>query len=258
MALRLDATSSQYLAITSGALDNSGSFTVCGWFRRLSGTNRHVFNIMGGTRDWQHMDVVFVDSSGNWRIEAIVSYNVYSATAGACAVDTDYFIALVRDGSSSLKLYVDGALECEVTDDVGGRPSSTWMQLGAYYDGGASGFSDARFSGWKAWSRALSQVELDGEALSKLPKSHDSLYAYWPFAPGASRPLDYSGNGHDWTENASPTDESDPPVAWGTPMAAVGVESAAVASDTFIVGLHRIEHGLVPLTAAGLGGVLQE
>ena len=37
-----------------------------------------------------------------------------------------------------------------------------------------------------------------------------------------------------------------------------GVLILDVTTDVFIEGLHRIEMGMKPLTAAGLGGVLEE
>lgn len=242
MAIRLTRADSQSLAISSGVLDYNSDYTVGGWVYVVSSeSGTHTLIQIGNGAD---RDCVSWYVGDGW---AVKSYN----DTGGSSDDIGYlgtlniggwdYVHIVRSGSS-LSLYVNRTLLATVSADLTGRSSASSVCLGVRQDLG-SDYAGVRLWGWKAWSRALTDAEIGAEQRQAMPVSARSIYGVWPFLAGATRALDYSGRGANWTETNSPTNEDPPSVRFRgvyadpkLPQAAAGGGSGAI-SGTATVAL---------------------
>jgi hypothetical protein len=136
-------------------------------------------------------------------------------SGSALTVGTWYHIAVVRESTTSLKVYINGALDITNTRNVGSRTAITRMEIGAYTTGNTNP-GNIRVAYQKAWSAALTAAEVAQEMYTVRPRRLSNLYGWWPGRPGSGeRAKDYSGNGRDWTEGGTLTDEDPPPIPWG-------------------------------------------
>lgn len=82
---------------------------------------------------------------------------------------------------------------------------------------------DGRQAYIKHWSVAKTEAQLTSEMLTIRPMSLSSVYLFTPTFPGSGiRVRDYSGNGRNWTEGGTLTDEDPPPISWGAGEEEVG------------------------------------
>lgn len=240
MAIRFTAASSQNLELTSGLPDHNANYTWAGWiyFHTVSG-NQMFLDFQSSGHAWQDMDS-FTAVGSQWRVESNNGGSItdsYSASSEV-ASGTWYYVACVRESSTSLKLYVNGVQKCNATGSTASRAACAYVNFGAYYTGSAFGeHCNAKFYGWKAWARALTLAELSREMRQAMPTDASSLYGVWPFLADSSRATDFSGRGHTWTEYNSPTDEDPPPIAWGgdpDPIQFVTVAGGGPSTNTII------------------------
>jgi len=232
MALRLTAASSQYLSISSNPIDFNADmgYSIGGWIRfaSLIGTC-YVVAIEGVSHDFGDMDA-FLTDYGVFKLSAFSGGGGGNSGGSSGYVDSVwYHVVMVRSSDSVLDLFVDGVRVDTNTNSVAGRGAAAFMHLGAYYESGASNFSDARLWGWKSWNRALTAAEITREMRTAMPCSFDTDYGIWPFLR-TNRASDYSGLGNSWTESASPTDEDPPPVAWDATEATITAVADVVAA----------------------------
>lgn len=67
----------------------------------------------------------------------------------------------------------------------------------------------------KIWNTALTEAEIAQEVYTVAPRKLDSLWGWNPTRPGSGeRAKDYSGNGRNWTEGGTLTDDDPPPISW--------------------------------------------
>jgi hypothetical protein len=122
-------------------------------------------------------------------------------------------------------MYLNGVLEIALTNSISGRSAPNSMNIGCQ-DGGY--FWNGRMQAIKAWTAALSAQEILAEMRVIRPIVAANLYGFWPCWPGSGeRVRDYSGNGRNWTESGTITDEDPAPIGWGghiivLPYAAAG------------------------------------
>lgn len=215
MAIRVNA-STEYLDRTSNVLDANGTYTIMGWFYLENLTvYGHLFDLNAG--DSENHDAIYTYNDGggyDFYLSAnIGGYLTDIATTTPPSTSQWFHIALVRASDTNLKVYIDGADEATNTNDVNGRSSITKNKIGVSID---NENIDGRIAGLKAWSTALTQNEILQELRILRPVRTANLYCFCPVFPGSGeRGRDYSGNGYDWTENGTLTDESPPPVSWG-------------------------------------------
>jgi len=211
MALRLTRANSEYLSITTGIFDINAAYTVAGWvYLVTNGINQGIFHA-GAVSDWNDSDVLHA-GTGDSRCYSSVGGTFTAGTGGTTAAGVWIHVAVVRSSVTSFEVFYDGVSVCSNARDITGRTAAAILTLGEYEGGG---YADQRRWGWKAWTRALTVAELTAESKQALPVSALSLYGVWPFLAGATRAKDFSGKGHDWTENNTPTDEDPPDVAFG-------------------------------------------
>lgn len=162
-----------------------------------------------------HMDsVAYVQSTGKTALRVIVG-STPTIVNGSATITTGAWrhVALVREGTSSLKLYIDGALDATNTTNT-----SSWTLnqplLAFGLSAGAGNRMEGRLANAKVWTRALSADEIIAEMNMARPVSFSSLWAWYPMWTHIDV-ADYSGNGRTLTADGSPTTEDNPPVSWG-------------------------------------------
>lgn len=150
---------------------------------------------------------IAVGAAGSW-----LGDNASSITPSA---NTWYHLAMVRESGTSLKLYVNGTLELTETDSVAARGSATRFEVGAFTSSNFNPYA-GRVAGIKVWETGLTLAEVLQEMHTLRPQRFANLSMFTPCFPASGeRTRDYSGNGRDWTEVGTLTDEDPPPVSYG-------------------------------------------
>jgi hypothetical protein len=207
MAIRFSA-SGESLSISSPP---SGDITIMGWLRMTSdrGTYATMFAVGGAWGSgMRHFDL---DSGDEMHL-----YNGDTEDNGtSLSIETWYHVCLTdSDSNDRTRGYLNGALDVTVTRSAN-RATDT-MYVGNNYN---DEWQDGRMACIKVWNAELTADEILQEMHSIRPVTNlDTLWLWTPGFPGSGeRARDYSGNGRDWTENGTLTDEDPPPVSWGAP-----------------------------------------
>ena len=212
MAVRFD-NSADGLLRTTDLLDTDAAYTFMFWVYIASDLNAFSTFWTTNAGGYSHSDWIGTDADGT-------TLQLYSQAGGggvtnngsALTVGTWYHIAMVRSSTTALAVYLNGVQDASNTVDVSARTNATRQEFAgtAGSDPGNIRVFDA-----KAWSAALSIPEIFAEMQNIQPQRLTNLYGWWPFFAGSGeRTDDYSGNGRDWTEAGTLTDEDNAPVAW--------------------------------------------
>lgn len=213
MAVRFDNVADS-LARTSDLLNYNSTYTFMFWVYLASDTNAFstFFEISQG--GYAPSDWIGTDSNGT-------TLQLYCQGAGgtsgtvngsALSINTWYHITIVRESQTSFKAYVNGVLDITNTADMTGRTAATEMRFASIASGDRG---DIRVFDTKAWSTVLSVPEIFAEMQNIQLQRFDSVYGWWVHNAGSGERVDdYSGNGRDWTEAGTLTDEDNAPVAW--------------------------------------------
>ncbi len=211
-------SASNIVMLNSGLFSFNNPYFVCGWVVSTSFAADQ--NIVVPYANSAAYDGVGI------HITSGIIY-VYSNTTSINGItlvtNRPYFIALVRESASLLKLYVDNVLVATNTDNIAGRAASNQLNFG-YWGNASDGYYDpftGRYWNWMAGTRALTLNEIIQQRAMTAPISKTGLYGWWPFAPGATDRLrDLSGNGHTLTNVGTPTDTNSLQPGWGLPALA--------------------------------------
>jgi hypothetical protein len=150
-----------------------------------------------------------------------------SSAATAISVGTWTHVALVREDSDTLWLYVDGVKSsAPATLDVSIRGTPTLMTIREVFGVGfAAGVS-------KVWTRELTTEEIRVESRRIMPALHlGDLYHATPLLKKEDL-VDYGGQGRPWSQGfdwEQVFSFQGPPVGWGRSTARLVVPRAAVA-----------------------------
>ena len=213
-----DASTDRLLR-TSGVLDQNSPYTVMAWIRASSISGAPcIFAISAGTYSANGEELYISVSLGN----RLTLYAVNGGTDGfgspngtVLSTNTWYHVTIVRESSTSLKSYLNGVFEQTCSVNIASRSASSRMEFGAWSSGNNDPFS-GRIQYIKIWNTALTAAEIAQEVYTVAPRKLDSLWGWYPTRPGSGeRAKDYSGNGRDWTEGGTLTDDDPPPVSWG-------------------------------------------
>lgn len=215
MAVRFDLAADRLLR-TTDLLDYNAAYTWMAWLYISVDANVQVQAIGLNTNTNTSVDSIGFDATGTLIRLRVQNAGVGSNQTGSnLTAGTWYHVAMVRESTTSLKLYVNGVLDITHTQSVVGRGAATRMEIGANASTDAQPFN-GRVYAIKAWSTTLDVAAVANEIYTVLPRQRTNLYGFWPCFLGASeRLLDYSGNGRNWTESGTLTDEDAPPVSWG-------------------------------------------
>lgn len=227
MAVRFDAVADRLLR-TTDLLDYNATYTWMAWIYLVSDLNAISTFYEFNTNDTSNGDVLRTPTDGTTlRLNVINAGAPTSADGTNLSVATWYHLAMVRESATSCKVYLNGVLDITNTRDITGRTAATRMEHGARLSTNTNR-SDSRVAAIKAWSTNLTQAEIQNEIYTIRPQKTASLYGFWPCFPGATERLkDYSGNGRNWTEAGTLTDEDPPAVSWGEVVWLVSFQAPA-------------------------------
>lgn len=255
MAVRIDAAADRLLR--TAVLNHNAAYTWMGWFYFTSLPTTRASNALAfDDNGTANMDYFQIDAASTHHIEWGQSIGgSFVARAGSTVISTGtwYHIALVRASVTSLQGYLNGVAEgALVTTTVTGRAAATRMEMGAYNTSNTD-WMDGRIAYVMAWDRALSASEVINEMRSVRPLQPLNLWGFWPLWPN-QRVKDLSGNGRDWTEGGTLTDE-DPPPVWFGGLPRVSLSPASAGDATLSAGVATAT-ALSPTSAITGGAVL--
>ncbi len=215
MSIRFDNVADG-LRRTTGLLDTNSPYAALLQFYPISYSLvewRTIF--MVGVTEYSASDYLQINT--NTPNLLVLGVNGTELTASVPSTGAWHKIAIVRENSTSLKLYVNDSLVQTNTTSVSAR-TENFLAFGK--DSSASeNAPDCRIAGIKIWSASKTLAEIAVESQLLRPLDPTSLYGWWPVFPGSGeRVRDYSGNGRDWTEVGTLTDEAPPPISWGAPL----------------------------------------
>lgn len=229
MAVRFDSAADRLLR-TADLLNYNAAYTWMFWLYMV--VDQNAITVPAALfRDTGNVDDVRTSADGTTIGIRARAGGVGGQVAGsALSTGTWYHVAMVRESATSLKLYLNGVLDAEATQDVSARNPITRMELGAESASDSNPFN-GRVAYIKTWDTNLSLAEIAVERWTIAPRRLANLRGFWPTFPGATERLrDYSGNGRNWTESGTLTDEDPPPVSWGAPSLAVISQASVVVS----------------------------
>jgi hypothetical protein len=121
---------------------------------------------------------------------------VYTETAGTTSLsaNTWYHVAIVRSANNSRIIYLNGSVEVNHTSNISGRPAPSRNEIGGFSTSNVD-VINARFSGVKMWSEALTREEILAEMNWLYPVRWRGLYLCAPLLSGHNDVFDVSGNG---------------------------------------------------------------
>ena len=253
-----DASTDRLLR-TSGVLDHNSAYTVMCWIRPSSISGAPcIFAVSAGTYSANGEELYISASLGN----RLTLYAVNGGTDGfgspngsVLSANTWYHVAIVRESTTSLKSYLNGVYEQTCTVSAASRSASSRMEFGAWSAGNNDPFS-GRIHAIKIWNTALTEAEIAQEVYTVAPRKLDSLWGWYPTRPGSGeRAKDYSGNGRDWTEGGTLTDDDPPPVSWGGRIGR-RFRAGATTYNQAIGGTLTSSGALVKQTTKSLAGTL--
>lgn len=207
-------------ARTSDLLNYNSTYTFMFWVYLTSDTNDYntFFQISQG--GYAPSDWIGTDADGvTLQLYCQAASGGTTVNGSALSINTWYHIAIVRESQTSFKCYLNGTLDITNTADMTGRAASTEMRFGSIASGDGALM---RIAYPKAWSAVLTTAEIQTEKNLIITNRCTNRYGWWPTITGSGeRVKDYSGNGRNWTEAGTLTEETPPPVSYG-------------ASDTFV------------------------
>lgn len=215
MALRIDGSGFDYLS-RSTVINHNAAYSWLFWIRPASDLNQytHFVHAGGGMSYDGNTDSLGTDNDGTaLRIGcAGGASNSFDTTGDALTTGQAYWLAVVRESATVLKVYIDGVLTHTLTNDVSGRSAASGMFIGEY------NFLplDGRTWGHQIYTRALSAAEVAAQMAQHVPLDATSLWSWLPMVDDtvAECALDYSGNGRDWTVNGTLAVEAEATPPW--------------------------------------------
>lgn len=129
---------------------------------------------------------------------------------GLGTTDVWQHVAMVRESTTSCKVYVDGVLAITNTSSIFLRSAATNWSIGFAVAGGTD-VNNSRFADCKVWSTALTVGEIETEMPTQAPVKTSNLWGYYPLSVHTDLD-DYSGNGRHLTGYGTLTTEDDPPL----------------------------------------------
>lgn len=228
MPIRFDAAADRIVRASS-PIDYNAAYTWMGWVYFTSLSGAPVIFVPSDSFYSNNADEIYISVGSGNKLTSFIGAGAAFDFAFGTVVSTAtwYHIAGVRESATSYKIYLNGVLDTTNTFDITGRTACARMESGAWSTGNNDPL-DGRIAYVKMWNAALTAAEVAQEVHTIRP--HRAPWLWTPLFPGSGeRVRDYSGNGRDWTEGGTLTDEDPPPVSWGGRSQVVGAATAAAA-----------------------------
>jgi len=234
MSLSVGATANDFGRKTSGLIDSNAAYSWMAWVDLISDTNAYstLYTAQSSATDTStNVDWIGTNGTGTllrtWC--SVGGSGVSVLHSSSLVVGTPVHVALVRESSTSLRVYFNGSLDGSAnTVDISARAATTRETLGAI---GATEPLPARITAMKQWQAALTQEEIAAEMQAIRPLRLTNLHSWFPcIADTLTDTLkDYSGNGRDWSSIGTNTVSTvTPPVPWGAPNVLIGNTTVTV------------------------------
>lgn len=210
-AIRFDA-SGERLRISSGLWDYNSAYTFVAWVYVAvdRATNyQSIFCRYGGG---DMMDQLYLDAS--MRIATYVANSASTDVTGATlSTGTWYYLAMVRESTSSLKVYIDGSATATLTNtrSVTGRTDGTPL-----LDLSTNNYTEW-YNGRMAFARVFTAALSNAEINAEMAATAAVLTGEWADWPLQADDDDISGNARHFTTSGTVTySEAGPDIGGGT------------------------------------------
>lgn len=216
MAVRFDATTDRI--IRTANVPSRTAFTMCGYVMRVG--HAGAYNSFAGLSQGTASPSGAIEIS--WDAGGALGYDAYSGFFWGSNFSTNYgnnvwfFWALVGDASNGHAYAGDlttATLQHLSTawGSVSFAPTCFWLGNNGWGEG-----ANFRAANTMVFDVALTAAELEQLRWRYVPTLTTSQNVWSPHFAGATERLaDYSGNGRNWTEAGTLTDEDGPPISWG-------------------------------------------
>jgi hypothetical protein len=211
MALNFPRTGGSDAVKSTAPFDHNAPYTVIQWHKNPTQVSdyQHAFHVGAGESYSGNTDLFGITNNGQQLMFGCAGGASDDFPAGGAYVapsTTEFWIAMVREGSTVLKWYwgtdnTDGVLAYTSTANVSGRASADTMMIG--------GFASLPWAGDIAlprmWTRALSLSEIHNEVASSTVVDSTNIYSTPPFTGAnlAAALIDSSAGGHNFTDLSS-------------------------------------------------------
>lgn len=151
-----------------------------------------------------------------------------------------YFVAMAcgATGTTALKGYAATGSNA-LTAVTGNMGAFNQQVMGLGY-ANADVWFNGTIGAVKVWDAALTQSEIEQERWQYLPNRSANLHLFSPFInTGGTSFLDISGNGRNWTEAGTVTDEDGPPIPWKMGRSRVLIPAAAAGGSIVPLLMHQ-------------------
>lgn len=230
-SIRSDASNDR-LIINTDVLNYNLPYTVMFWLQLVVDQNAITSFLVISDTTASNMDNIRTSATGTLlQIRMAVGGTTSNPSGTDLVAGTWYHLALVRESSTSLKLYVNGQLDITNTQDITGRVANTDLRfLGR---SATTDPSNCRIALPKMWAGyGMNLAEVQRERLNIEPQRAENIYGGWLLSPG-DRDEDYSGYRHHFTRAGTLTYEEGPPVGWKVMPTAAKAAAAAKAPPPF-------------------------
>lgn len=200
-----------YASRSSTGFNHNAAYTALTWFK--IDTNpaqyQHFVNISGSYAYDGNTDFIGTDEVTPilFRYGCAGGASSSFLTSGVLTVGVWYWCALVRESSTSLKVYrgtnsSDGALIATLTNNVGARASASLMSLGGYNSANINGpIALPRF--WSGSSLTLAQLHAEVGSYSPVITANLWTAPAFSGADFTAAMADLSGNARNWTRSGT-------------------------------------------------------
>jgi hypothetical protein len=131
-----------------------------------------------------------------------------------------------------------GDVDIEQYDDTNSSTGAAFTPASMGFSSPTSQYwADAKIAAFKCWDAVLTTAELERERWTYLPKRYANIHLWSPFISDLE---EYAADPpKSWTVNGTPTEESGPPIAWGSAIvlnleADAGGESASISPSASV------------------------
>jgi len=254
------ADGTKYLSLSSGLIDHNAAYTTMFWVYLVADANSygHFWAACGSSADnYQEADWVGVDSDGTLlRLSSYESAEAFVDGNGTnLSTGTWYHIAVVREGNTTLKCYLNGTLDITITSpNVSNRPSCVDERMNRLNAGYGC---QARYAHFKQWQAALTVDEIKAEMRAIRPLRYTNLNRWTPMIAGVATDADDSLVGTSWTPTGTWAVDQGPPVSWGAPIIQFPFAAAGLSATVNQVTETDIAQAIAKLKNKGFGQVTE-
>ena len=172
--------------------------------------DNHIVSISDGTDG--NFDWLGIYTGANRYYLATIGGPSYSEqTGGSPATNTWQHIAVVRESTTALRLYINGSLITSNTTNIGSRSGITTFRIGSF---NTTYYFSGRVFGLKLWNASLTADQVKNEVRSIAPIKKTNLYSWYPLIPSMPRTTDFSGRGITLSAGGTLSDADNPSIAW--------------------------------------------